>query len=438
MITIGMVSLGCPKNRVDGELIIGKLKEKAVFTGIPEEADVIIVNTCGFIESAKQESIDTILEMAELKKDGNLKGLIVTGCLSERYRDELVRELPEVDAFLGVHAYAQIAEAVEKVCAEERYVNFAVADTTAQDFIERGMTTPGYTTYIKISEGCSNRCTYCAIPYIRGGLKSRTMEDIEQEVRYFAKKGVSEFILVAQDTTDYGADLYGKPMIVELLDRLAPIEGVKWIRLLYAYPEGVTDELLACMLRHDNIVKYIDIPIQHFSTSVLHRMHRRDTRESVYDTVKRIRAAHPDFAIRTTLIAGFPGETEEDFELLKQGIADLKFDKLGVFAYSQEDGTPAARMDGQLPEEIKEARAAEAMELQQPVTLAANLSRVGKVMDVLVEERLSTGYAGRSYLDAPDIDGTVYIKTEEALMIGEYYSVRIVDADEYDLIGELA
>ena len=438
MITIGMVSLGCPKNRVDGELIIGKLKEKAAFTGIPEEADVIIVNTCGFIEAAKQESIDTILEMAELKETGNLKGLIVTGCLSERYRDELIRELPEVDAFLGVHAYAEIAEAVERVCAQEKFVSFSEEDAKAEDFTERVMTTPSYSTYIKIAEGCSNRCTYCAIPYIRGGLKSRPMEEIEQEVRHFAAKGVSEFILVAQDTTDYGKDLYGTPKIVELLERLAPIEGVKWLRLLYAYPEGVTDELLDCMVKHENIVKYIDIPIQHFSTKVLHRMHRRDTRESVYETIGRIRAAHPDFAVRTTLIAGFPGETEEDFEQLKQGVIDLKFDKLGVFAYSQEDGTPAARMDGQLPEEIKEQRAAEVMELQQPITLAANEARIGKIVEVLIEERLSTGYAGRSYLDAPEIDGAVYVKTDEALVIGEYYSVKITDADEYDLIGELA
>ena len=436
MIKIGMISLGCPKNRVDSELMLGALRETAQFTAVPEEADVVIVNTCGFIESAKQESIDTILEMAQLKKNGSLKGLIVTGCLSERYREELACELPEVDAFLGVHAYAQIANAVEDAMRGNRLCDFSCPAGEA-DFRRRCLTTPYYTVYIRISEGCNNRCAYCAIPYIRGNLKSRTMEDIEREVRYFAGRGASEFILVAQDTTAYGCDIYQKPMIVELLDRLTQINGVRWLRLLYAYPEGVTDALLDCMARHDNIVKYIDMPIQHFNDDVLKRMHRKNTKASTYDMVKKIRGAHPDFAIRTTLITGFPGETQAEFEDLKRAVVALKFDKLGVFAYSQEEGTPAADMPGQLDEQTKQRRAEEIMRMQAPISQKANENRIGKIYLALVEEPLSTGYAGRTYLDAPDIDGRIYIKTQEHLTIGEYYEIRVVDADEYDLIGEL-
>lgn len=436
MIKIGLISLGCAKNRVDSELILGALAETAIITPDPMEADVIIVNTCGFIESAKQESIDTIFEMAEYKETGNLKGLIVTGCLSERYREELAREMPEVDAFLGMYAHKEIAEVITKVMNNDRVVSFPEFESEP-DYTKRLLTTPFYQAYVRIAEGCDNRCSYCAIPYIRGNLRSRKIEDITAEVRVLVERGVSEIILVAQDTTVYGRDIYGRPMIVELMEELAGIEGVEWLRLLYAYPEGVTDELLDCMIKHDNIVKYIDIPIQHLSDSVLKRMNRRNTNASTYAAVKRIRQASPDFIIRTTLITGFPGETEEDFEILKKGVSELKFDKLGVFAYSEEDGTPACEMDGAVDEDVRKDRAEQIMMIQAPISEKLGASHIGKTMKAIIESRLMNGYTGRTYVDAPDIDGTLFVKTDENLTIGEYYDVKIVDADDYDLIGEI-
>ena len=436
MIKIGMISLGCAKNRVDSELMLGALEREAAITPDPAEADIIIVNTCGFIESAKQESINTILEMAEYKKTGSLKGLIVTGCLSERYRSELISELPEVDAFLGMYAHKDIARAVSEVMNEKKLISFP-GFTSEPNYTQRMLSTPFYQAYVRISEGCDNRCSYCAIPYIRGNLRSRRMEDIEKEVAALVKRGVSEVILVAQDTTVYGRDIYGSPRIVELIERLAGIQGVTWLRLLYAYPEGVTEELLKCMTRHENVVKYIDIPIQHFSDAVLKRMNRRNTHASTYEAVKRIRKASPDFIVRTTLIAGFPGETEEDFEILKKGVEELRFDRLGVFAYSQEEGTPAGEMPGQIDENIKNARADEIMRLQAPISEQLNAAHTGRVLKAIAEERLSSGYAARTYMDAPDIDGTLFIRTEESLVIGEYYDVKITDSDGYDLIGEL-
>ncbi len=431
---IGFVSLGCPKNRVDTELMMGALKD-SVFTPDPADADIIIVNTCGFIESAKQESINTVLEMAQYKKTGRLKGLIVTGCLSERYREELADAMPEVDAFLGMYAYDGIAEAISAIDSGRRFASFT-GFKAEPDYTERRLTTPFYQAYLRISEGCDNRCAYCAIPYIRGGLRSRLMEDIEREAEHLVKKGVSEIVLVAQDTTVYGRDAYGRPMIRELLDRLSAIEGVRWLRLLYAYPDGVTDGLLECMAEHDNIVKYIDMPIQHLSDDVLMRMHRHNTRESTYAAVARVRAAHPDFVLRTTLMTGFPGETERDFEILKQGVKELCFDKLGVFAFSPEDGTPAADMRPQLPARIKKARADAIMELQAPISLELNRARIGRTVTALVEERLTEGYSARTYADSPDIDGKLYIRTDKTLTIGDYCEVRITDADEYDLMGE--
>ena len=315
-IKIGMVSLGCSKNRVDSELMLGKLKGIAEFTSQPSEADVVIVNTCGFIESAKQESIDTILEMAEYKKQG-LKGLIVTGCLSQRYQEELIKELPEVDAWLGVSAYEDIADAVLNAVSQKNFVSFAPKDGRP-DYKNRMLTTPPYTAYVKISEGCDNRCTYCAIPYIRGNMRSRTMEDIKDEVDYLTGSlGVSEIILVAQDTTKYGLDLYGEQRLCELIELLAPNENIRWLRLLYAYPESVDEKLIHTMMKYDNVVKYLDIPVQHFNDSVLKRMNRKNTYETTKHAVKLMRDASEDFIIRTTLIAGFPGETEEEFQDLQ-------------------------------------------------------------------------------------------------------------------------
>lgn len=436
-IQIGVISLGCSKNRVDTELMLGALQHRNVrFVADPAQADVIIINTCGFIESAKQESIDTILEMAQYKKTGGLKALIVAGCLSERYREELMRELPEVDAFLGVNAYDAIAEAVDHALAGEAFSEFS-APKAEGNYLDRVLTTPSHYAYVKIAEGCNNRCSYCAIPYIRGNLQSRTMEDIEAEVRMLLKEGVREVILVAQDTTRYGMDLYGKPMLCELLERLAVLPGIVWLRVLYCYPENITDELLDVMQKHETIVKYLDIPIQHLDDTVLKRMHRRNRQDATYALVRKIRQKNPNFIIRTTLIAGFPGETEEQFAVLRQGVEDLAFDRMGVFAYSQEEGTPAAEFPDQVPEEEKEARRDTLMEIQQAISLAANERRVGKIYRVLIEgagEHEGT-YWGRSYAEAPDIDGQILIHSQRPLAEGEFVPVKIESADAYDLYG---
>lgn len=436
-IQIGVISLGCSKNRVDTELMLGALQHRNVsFVADPAQADVIIINTCGFIESAKQESIDTILEMAQYKKTGCLKALIVAGCLSERYREELIQELPEVDAFLGVNAYDAIAEAVDRVLEGETFSEFS-APKAAGNYLDRILTTPSHYAYVKIAEGCNNRCSYCAIPYIRGNLQSRTMEDIESEVQNLLKDGVREIILVAQDTTRYGVDLYGKSMLCELLDRLAVLPGIVWLRVLYCYPENITDELLDVMQKHETIVKYLDIPIQHLDDTVLKRMNRRNRRETTYALVRKIRQKNPNFIIRTTLIAGFPGETEEQFSVLRQGVEDLAFDRMGVFAYSQEEGTPAAEFPDQVPEEEKEARRDTLMEIQQAISLAANERRVGKIYRVLVEgagEEDGT-YWGRSYAEVPDIDGQILIHSQRPLAEGEFVPVKIESADAYDLYG---
>ena len=438
-IKIGMVSLGCSKNRVDSELMLGRLKGRAQFVEEPAEADIIIVNTCGFIESAKQESIDTILEMAEYKKNGSLKGLIVAGCLSQRYQQELEAELPEVDAWLGIAGYDAVAEAVEKVINGEHFSSYS-APKSEPDYTERMLTTMPYTAYVKISEGCNNRCTYCAIPYIRGNLRSRTMEDIKREVDYLTGElGVSEIVLVAQDTTKYGLDLYGEEKLCELIELLAPNKSIKWLRLLYAYPESISRRLVDTMMKYDNVVKYLDIPMQHFSDPVLKRMNRRYDYATAKKAVQTVREAGGDeFILRTTLITGFPGETEEDFAALKAGVRELKFDRLGVFPYSQEEGTPAANMDGQLDDEIKQKRADEIMLIQADIAKERAQARVGSVCEALVEYPVEEGvYSARTYAEAPEIDGVLFIKSERELIMGEYVNVRITAVSEYDLIGEL-
>lgn len=436
-IKIGMVSLGCSKNRVDSELMLGKLKGIAEFTSQPSEADVVIVNTCGFIESAKQESIDTILEMAEYKKQG-LKGLIVTGCLSQRYQEELIKELPEVDAWLGVSAYEDIADAVLNAVSQKNFVSFAPKDGRP-DYKNRMLTTPPYTAYVKISEGCDNRCTYCAIPYIRGNMRSRTMEDIKDEVDYLTGSlGVSEIILVAQDTTKYGLDLYGEQKLCELIELLAPNENIRWLRLLYAYPESVDEKLIHTMMKYDNVVKYLDIPVQHFNDSVLKRMNRKNTYETTKHAVKLMRDASEDFIIRTTLIAGFPGETEEEFQDLLKGIKELKFDRLGVFAYSQEDGTPAAKMKGQLDEQEKQRRAQIAMELQAKISEENAKKRIGRKCTALIEYPVDEGvYAARTYAEVPEIDGLFYVKSPKELIIGDFVEGKNTGVMDYDMIGEI-
>lgn len=436
---IGMVSLGCSKNRVDSELMLGALQNEYVFTGNPAEADAIIVNTCGFIESAKQESIDAILEMAEYKKTGSLKALIVCGCLAGRYQQELSSQLPEVDAFLGVTAYDKIAEAVQKALHSQHFEVYD-APKAEGDYQNRVLTTPSHYAYVKIAEGCNNRCAYCAIPAIRGNLQSRSIEDIKAEVQMLLEKGVREIILVAQDTSKYGADLAGRSMLCELLEALAPLPGLKWLRLLYCYPDGITDELLDTMVKYKNIVHYLDIPIQHLSDSVLGRMNRKNTHASTYAAVEKIRRKDPGFILRTTLIAGFPGETEEEFAELKKGVEELAFDRLGVFAYSQEEGTVAAEMPEQVEESVKEARVEQLMLLQQEISLRANEARVGQCLEVLIEQYLPEEqiYLGRSYGEAPEIDGSIVVRSEEPLECGAFYMVTIQQADEYELFGGVA
>lgn len=439
-IKIGMVSLGCSKNRVDSELMLGALqKEKYAFTDDPARADVIIVNTCGFIESAKQESIDTILEMAEYKKSGRLKALIVCGCLAGRYQEELSSQLPEVDAFLGVTAYDKIAQAVEKVLEHQHFEEYDQAKAEG-DYLGRVLTTPSHYAYLKIAEGCNNRCSYCAIPYIRGNLQSRPIAEIKQEAEMLLQKGVREIILVAQDTSKYGMDFAGKSMICDLIDALAPLPGLKWLRLLYCYPDGITDELLDTMLKYENVVRYLDIPIQHLADSTLKRMNRKNTHASTYQAIQKIRQKDPAFILRTTLIAGFPGETQEEFEVLCQGVADLQFDRLGVFAYSQEEGTPAAEMPDQVEEAVKQERVEQLMLLQQGISLRANQKRIGQRLEVVIEEYLPEEdlYLGRSYAESPEIDGGIVVHAEQPLECGKFYFVQIEDANEYELIGGIA
>jgi len=437
--SIGVISLGCSKNRVDTELMLGALRDKNVgLVADPAEADIIIINTCGFIESAKQESIDTILEMAAYKKHGRLKGLIVAGCLSGRYKQELVSELPEVDAFLGVNAYDRIDEVLEAIAAGGK-CSFFDAPKVEGAYADRLLTTPFYSAYVKVAEGCDNRCTYCAIPSIRGGLLSRRMEDIQSEVETLIQRGVKEVVLVAQDTTVYGRDIYGQGMLPELIRRLASLPGLKWLRVLYSYPENINEELLDTMMHFDSVVKYLDIPIQHLDDRVLRRMNRRNSRQSIYEVVETIRHKSPEFVIRTTLIAGFPGESEAEFAVLRQGVSDLRFDRLGAFAYSREEGTPAADFSGQLPAAVREQRREELMEIQQAVSLELNRRRIGRTYEVLIEGPAEQEglYRARSYAEAPEIDGSILVRSGTTLQTGRFYEAVITDAGEYDLMGEL-
>lgn len=433
-IKIGVVSLGCCKNRVDSENMMALLKEEgAEFVSEYEGADVAIVNTCGFIDDAKQESINEILTAAEYKDKG-LKALIVTGCLSQRYNEELAAELYEADAFLGVASYEDIVEAVLNALENKRYLNFEKKEDKF-DYKNRVMTTPGFYTYIKIAEGCDNRCSYCAIPYIRGRYKSRDIKDIIEETKHFVKRGVQEFIVVAQDTTRYGKDLYGKPSLCELLRQMNDIEGDFKIRILYSYPEMITKELAETMATLDKVVNYVDMPIQHTCDRVLKKMYRRGMYEDIKRAVETLRAAG-DFVIRSTVIAGFPTETEEEHQLNLQRIKELGFDRLGAFAYSQEEGTPAALFEGQLEEETKKRRRDEIFAVQQEISFKKNQERIGKEYDVIIEGTDGEVFFGRSWAEAPDVDGKILIKCDE-LMIGQTVKCRITHADEYDLLGEI-
>lgn len=435
-IKVGMVSLGCAKNQVDGEMLMASLKN-AGFELCDDAAlaDVAIVNTCGFIESAKQESIDEILELATLKKEGRIKKLVVTGCLAERYREEIHKELPEVDGVFGIGANGDIAACIESVMQgfTERFPEKEKMPLCG----DRELSTPSYFAYLKIAEGCDNRCTYCAIPLIRGGFRSRTMESIEEEARALVENGAKELILIAQDTTRYGLDLYGEYSLAKLLRRLCGIEKLHWIRVLYCYPDAITDELLDTIAEEEKIVKYIDLPLQHASGRILKAMNRRGDRASLTVLMRKIREKIPGVTLRTTLITGFPGETEADFTELAEFVKEVQFERLGCFAYSQEEDTPAAELPDQIDEEVKNHRAELIMDSQMNIMDRLGEKQVGRDVEVLTEgfDRYAECWFGRSAMDAPDIDGKVFFTAEKKPYFGELVTVHIDEAVDCDLFG---
>lgn len=440
--TIAFVSLGCDKNLVDSEHMLGLLHE-AGFTliGDESEAEVLVVNTCCFIEDAKIESIEQILEVAKYKETGKCKVLVVTGCMAQRYKEEILEEMPEVDAVVGTTSYDKIVETVVEAL-EAKGVKISKFDTIDREHIEsmpRILTTSGYFAYMKIAEGCDNKCTYCIIPSLRGKYRSRPLEQLKKEAEKLAKDGVSELILVAQDTTLYGTDLEGNITLTTLLRELSSIEGIEWIRILYCYPENITDELIQEIKTNDKVCKYLDIPIQHAADPVLKRMARKSTHAELIDKMNKLRSEIPNIAIRTTLIVGFPGETEEDFEVLCNFVKDMRFDRLGVFTYSQEEGTPAARLKDQIDEDIKQKRKEMIMSIQHDISESLTHEKVGSVMRVLIQGKLvdEPVYLARTYQDAPDIDGQVFVQYEGELISGDYVDVKIIGANDYDLIGEL-
>lgn len=434
------VSLGCDKNRVDAEKMLGLLGLSGYqVTDDESEADVIIVNTCSFISDAKQESIDTILQMASWKKNGRCKALIATGCMAQRYADEIRDQLPEVDAVVGTTAYDSIAEVVDSALRGERSERLDDLKKIALPEGKRILTTGGHFAYLKIAEGCDKHCTYCAIPSMRGPFRSVPKEELVNEAKRLAEDGVKELILVAQETTLYGTDIYGRKCLHELIRELALIDGIVWIRVLYCYPEEIYDELIECMKTEKKFVHYLDLPIQHSNDEILRRMGRRTSEADLRRIIEKLRREIPDIILRTTLICGFPGETGEQFEDLCRFINEMEFDRLGVFTYSQEEGTPAARMDGQIDEETKLCRRDELMELQQEISADLNEKLKGCETDVLIEGYVPNEnvYIGRGYGDAPDVDGFIFVSSEENLETGDFVHVKITGSSEYDLIGEL-
>lgn len=443
---IGVVSLGCPKNLVDSETMLGLIhEEKYEITNDPSEAEIIIVNTCGFIESAKEESINTILQMAEYKKSGSCKYIIVTGCLSQRYAEELFNELPEADAIAGVEAYDEIGSIIKRVMNGERFIMLErskpdVIYTSKETFLPRILTTPSYTAYLKIAEGCDNCCSYCAIPKIRGPYRSKPMEQVLKEAKALADNGVKELIVVAQDTTRYGEDLPGgKLLLADLLKELNKIESLKWIRVMYCYPNNFTDELIETFASLDKVCKYVDLPLQHASNSLLASMNRYDTKEEVETLLAKLRKRIPGIVIRTTFIVGFPGETDADFEELKEFVEQQRFENAGVFAYSQEEGTVAGAMPNQIPDEIKQERYHELMALQAQISEEIHKDTEGQTLEVLVEgiEEDGSGlHYGRSYREAPDIDGLVFIENPGDIKPGCFVKVNILQGFTYESVGE--
>lgn len=434
-----MISLGCPKNQVDAEIMLAKLQQAGYeITAETENTDLVIVNTCGFIDDAKKEAIDAILYVADLKKQGKTKYLVVTGCLAQRYKDEVIKEIPEIDAVLGIGANANITEHIDAVFSGK-----SLSEFPAQSCLplggERVLTTAPYSAYLKIAEGCSNRCAYCAIPYIRGKYRSRDMQDILLEAKSLAERGVKEIIIVAQDVTKYGIDLYHKLSLSDLLGEMCKIDGIKWIRLLYCYPDSLTDELIDTIAKQEKICNYIDLPLQHGDSEVLKRMNRSGSAEEYAALIEKVRAKIPDAVIRTTLIAGFPGETQENFETLCNFVKEVKFDRLGCFSYSPEEGTPAAKMDNQLDEDIKKSRAEVVMDIQYDIFEKKQKAKIGKIYEVLVdgfdEDELLV--YGRTYMDAPEIDSRVILSANRELIPGEFVKAKIIATDDIDLVGEV-
>ncbi|SHE40889.1 30S ribosomal protein S12 methylthiotransferase RimO [Schwartzia succinivorans] len=436
----GFVSLGCAKNLVDTEVMLGILQKNGIeLTNEPSEAEVLIVNTCAFIESAKEESITTVLNMADYKNSGCCRSLIVAGCLGQRYGQQLLDEMPEADAIIGTGAWQRIMEAVDETLKGNRVVISGESEIIYDARMPRIMTTPGYTAYVKIAEGCDNNCAFCAIPMIRGHYRSRKFEDVVEEVKRLAADGVKEINLIAQDTTNYGRDLYGKPRLAELLKELCKIDGIQWIRTLYSYPRFFTDELIDVIASEPKIAKYVDLPLQHAHDAILRRMHRADTRESIEKLLEKIRERIPGVTVRSTFIVGFPGETDAHYQALREFLLKQRFDKVGIFTYSKEEDTPAYSMDGQVAEDVMQERYHELMSIQSKISEETNQALEGKELDILVEgrdEEQQTIAVGRSYREAPEVDGQVYIEGDTDSKPGDIVRVRVTQGFTYDVVGE--
>lgn len=434
------ISLGCDKNLVDTEVMLGLLASRGYqMTDDETAADIIVINTCCFIHDAKEESIQNILEMAEYKKEGSLKALVVTGCLAERYRQEILDEIPEVDAVLGTTSYDKILEAVDGALKGQHSVTISDINGIPEVETNRLVTTGGHFAYLKIAEGCDKHCTYCIIPKIRGNFRSVPMEKLLKEAQYLAEQGVKELILVAQETTLYGKDIYGEKSLHLLLKELCRVQGIRWIRVLYCYPEEITDELIQVMKEEEKICHYLDLPIQHANDEILRRMGRRTSKQELTDIICKLRSEIPDICLRTTLITGFPGETKEQHEELMEFVDEMEFDRLGVFTYSPEEDTPAALMPDQIDDEVKEERRADLMELQQEIAFDNAERMVGREVLVMIEGKVAdeNAYVGRTYRDAPNVDGLIFVNTEEELMSGDFARVNVSGAVDYDLIGGL-
>ena len=437
MNNVHIVTLGCSKNDVDSSMMYSLLdKDKYKMVENPNEADILIVNTCGFIDAAKEESIDTILESVEYKNEGRCKKVLLSGCLAQRYPEELIKEIPEIDGILGTGNIEYINELLDRSLSGDLFVKTDNLNSDYLEGIRKEKVNP--TEYVKISEGCNNNCSYCIIPSLRGKNRSRKIEDVYKEVEYLVSKGAREIILIAQNTTDYGIDLYSKYSLANLIREISKIEELKWIRVLYLYPDHFTDDLIEEFKNNDKLVNYVDMPLQHISDDVLKNMNRKTSKDHIIKTLKNLRKSVPDIVIRTTFIVGFPGENQEDFVQLVDFIEDIKFDKLGIFEYSREEGTRAASLDEQIPDNIKEERKNEIMAIQSDISSEILSKNLGKTFEVLIEEKIDdNNYVGRTYMDSPEIDGVTYVQSDKELEIGDFVQVEIIDSLDYDLVGEL-